>query len=84
MWGKDIISFLAEATNKTQTLCLIEMIEASTCSLTNQTCVCTNVELVNAITLFVAQNCTIREQLGRNIYKQSDQYINFNSCAEVL
>ena len=67
-----------------QTLCLVEMIEASTCSLTNQTCVCTDVEFVNAITLCVAQNCTIREQLGKNFYKQSEQDFNFTSCAKVL
>ncbi|KAH7125892.1 hypothetical protein EDB81DRAFT_730175 [Dactylonectria macrodidyma] len=57
------------ATNSTETppLCGIECIEQevlkSTCDPTNATCICTNVELTETISLCVTANCTVREAL---------------------
>ncbi|KAH7359712.1 hypothetical protein BKA66DRAFT_426862 [Pyrenochaeta sp. MPI-SDFR-AT-0127] len=43
--------------------CLLTSIQGSPCELSNQTCICTNVELQGSIEHCVRQSCTIRESL---------------------
>ncbi|KAF3764025.1 hypothetical protein M406DRAFT_51480, partial [Cryphonectria parasitica EP155] len=43
--------------------CLVSAIEQSPCSITNQTCVCTNAPLQADVTVCVTQNCTVKESL---------------------
>ncbi|KAH6972889.1 hypothetical protein BKA56DRAFT_691503 [Ilyonectria sp. MPI-CAGE-AT-0026] len=57
----------ANTTTETPPLCGVSCIQQetlkSTCSPTNATCICTNVELNEQISLCVAANCTVRESL---------------------
>ncbi|CZR67823.1 related to integral membrane protein PTH11 [Phialocephala subalpina] len=43
--------------------CLISAIENSTCSVTNQTCICTNAPLQIDVTVCVEASCTLKEAL---------------------
>ncbi|KAJ5679595.1 hypothetical protein N7462_007839 [Penicillium macrosclerotiorum] len=44
-------------------LCLEDLLPNSACASTNQTCICTNVELNDELTSCVSANCTIKESL---------------------
>lgn len=44
--------------------CTIAAIGESTCSLTNETCICTNQELISSISVCVQSSCTVKEQLS--------------------
>jgi hypothetical protein len=47
-----------------QISCLGPIIEASPCTLTNMTCVCTDETLQNDMTICVTKSCTVKEALG--------------------
>ncbi|KAJ4312890.1 hypothetical protein N0V84_009699 [Fusarium piperis] len=51
-------------------LCIQEETLQSTCQLTNVTCICTNVELTEKISLCVRANCTVRESLALQSYSK--------------
>ncbi|KAK9412993.1 hypothetical protein SUNI508_12188 [Seiridium unicorne] len=51
-------------------LCIEQEALSSTCSLTNTTCICTNVPLNDAISACVQANCTIREQIAVERYSK--------------
>ncbi|KAK9772830.1 putative Extracellular membrane protein CFEM domain-containing protein [Seiridium cardinale] len=51
-------------------LCIEQEALSSACSLTDTTCICTNVPLNEAITACVQANCTIREQIAVERYSK--------------
>ncbi|KPM41712.1 hypothetical protein AK830_g4838 [Neonectria ditissima] len=65
---------LAANTTETPPLCGLKCIQQealkSTCSTTNVTCICTNVELNEKISLCVHANCTVREALVVQSYSK--------------
>ncbi|OJZ84591.1 hypothetical protein ASPFODRAFT_34827 [Aspergillus luchuensis CBS 106.47] len=43
--------------------CMLELVPQSSCTLANQTCICTNVELKEQMNVCVSANCTVKEEL---------------------
>jgi hypothetical protein len=48
-----------------QAACLVTAIEASPCSTSNQTCICTNSGITTSVELCLAETCTVKETLGK-------------------
>lgn len=49
--------------NGDQLTCALNLVSTTSCSLTNATCLCNNVEFVDAVGQCVLANCTVREAL---------------------
>ncbi|OLN88357.1 hypothetical protein CCHL11_00225 [Colletotrichum chlorophyti] len=79
VWGATSTSISSAAATtasapETAPLCGLQCIQQETlkseCSLTNATCICTNVELNEKISLCVHYNCTVRESLQVQRYSK--------------
>jgi hypothetical protein len=52
---------------------MVSTIPHSPCTLTNQTCMCTDPVFTGTLELCVQANCTIRESLGKTMSVGSDR-----------